>query len=202
MLWGTVTSCYKDRKYFSLSQFHGKVQGIPDFFFLEEEWLLIVSRARHVFGTGPGIIQQGTAAYMQRAELVGTFINVSWGHQLLAWFLEVMSSAFSRPVCNKLCKIGNGFGVPLLEAVKVMPLESWQFDIKALNYKYRLDADPVQNCFSPAGSSETASFLWSFHQRACSCQLWPDSVQNEMSKIHVCFALDQESRFLTSPYEK
>lgn len=47
----------KTRNHF-LSQFHGEVQRIPDFFF----WLLIVSRARHAFGTGPGIIQQGTAA--------------------------------------------------------------------------------------------------------------------------------------------
>lgn len=104
-------------------------------FSLEEERLLIVSRARHVFGTGPGIIQQGTAAYMHRAELLGTFTNVSWGHQLLAWFLAVMSSAFSRPVCSKLCKIGNGFEVPLLKAGKFMLLESWQLDVKPLNYK-------------------------------------------------------------------
>lgn len=80
VLWSSVTSCYKDRKYSFLSRFHGKVQGIPDFFFfffLEEECLLIVSRVRHVFGTGPGIIQQGTAEYMQRAELAATFTNVS-----------------------------------------------------------------------------------------------------------------------------
>lgn len=33
MLWNTASSCYKGRKYFSLSWFCSKVQGILDFFF-------------------------------------------------------------------------------------------------------------------------------------------------------------------------
>ena len=103
---------------------------------------------------------------MQRAEFVGTFANVSWGHWLLTQFLEVTSSAFSRHICNKLCQIGNDFEVSLMEAGKVMLLLIWQLDIKPLNYKYWLDADPVQNCFSPARHSERAS-LCNLFTRVC-----------------------------------
>lgn len=57
--------------------------------------------------------------------------------------------AFSRPDCNRIFNIGNGFEIHHLAAGKTMLFEIGQLQINLLNHKYRLNADPVQNCFSP-----------------------------------------------------
>lgn len=155
--WSCFMGCslVKTRNHF-LSQFCGEVQRIPNFFFFFL-WLLIVSRARHVFGTGRGIIQQGHSPMFPQD-------TNPWRGSSKPWLLHsterLQPAGWDR---EWLRQTGKGFPLGSREGAG-----DWELiiGIKMIKFCVLAGSEPAQSSFPAARRSKREALLWSFHQLA------------------------------------